>query len=103
MVSAYRGISGPAESSGHCRKLDYLAEIGLPIKVTEFDMNVRAMNISEADQAKEYAKVLRTCFSHPAIEGFLFWGFWDARHWCPELVCMISTSRPVLQQTPCTI
>jgi endo-1,4-beta-xylanase len=64
-------------------KLDYLAEIGLPIKVTEFDMNVRAMNISEADQAKEYAKVLRTCFSHPAIEGFLFWGFWDARHWCP--------------------
>lgn len=63
-------------------KLYYLAETGLPIKVTEFDMNVRAMNLSEEEQAKEYAKVLRTCFSHPAIEGFLFWGFWDARHWC---------------------
>ena len=24
---------------------------------------------------------LRTTFSHPAVKGILFWGFWDSRHW----------------------
>lgn len=23
-------------------------------------------------------------FSHPAIEGVLFWGFWDGKIWKPE-------------------
>ena len=27
--------------------------------------------------------MIRTAFSHPGVEGFLFWGFWDARHWRP--------------------
>ena len=61
--------------------LDTLASFGLSIKITEFDMDVDQNNISEAQQAKDYAWAMRTAFAHPAVDGFLFWGFWDSRHW----------------------
>lgn len=61
--------------------LDTLATLGLPIKVTEFDMEVGDRNISQAAQAKYYALMMRTAFAHPAVNGFMFWGFWDSRHW----------------------
>ncbi|ABG59368.1 endo-1,4-beta-xylanase [Cytophaga hutchinsonii] len=64
-------------------RLDYLAEMGLPIKITEFDMNQNTLNLTEAEQASEYSKMMRIAFSHPGVEGFLFWGFWDNRHWIP--------------------
>lgn len=64
-------------------KLYYMAETGLPIKITEFDLDVNGMNLSEQEMAIEYSKMMRTAFSHPAVEGFLFWGFWDGRHWRP--------------------
>jgi len=60
-----------------------MAETGLPIKITEFDLDVNGMNLSEQEMAIEYSKMMRTAFSHPAVEGFLFWGFWDGRHWRP--------------------
>ncbi len=63
------------------KRLDRLAEFGLPIKVTEFDINVGAVNMSEEKQAEYFGKFMRAAFSHPAVEEFLFWGFWDARHW----------------------
>lgn len=61
--------------------LDTLATFGLEIKVTEFDMSVGALNVTEEDQAKHYALAMRTCFAHPGVDGFLFWGFWDNRIW----------------------
>lgn len=53
-------------------RFDQLGQFGLPVKVTEFDMN--AASISQQAQAIETAKMMRLCFSHPAIEGFIFWG-----------------------------
>lgn len=76
-------FSGPIEPLDVAAKLYYLGELGLPVKVTEFDLDVQGLGLSEKRMAEEYAKILRTAFSHPAIEGFLFWGFWDARHWRP--------------------
>lgn len=64
-------------------RLDYLGEMGLPLKITEFDMNQTVLNMSEEQQASEYSKMMRIAFSHPDVEGFLFWGFWDSRHWIP--------------------
>lgn len=64
-------------------RLDYLGALGLPIKITEFDINVNAVTMTEEQQAAEYAKMMRIAFSHPNVEGFLFWGFWDSRHWIP--------------------
>jgi len=64
-------------------KLYYMGETGLPLKITEFDMDVRGLGLSDKEMAAEYAKIMRTAFSHPSVEGFYFWGFWDARHWRP--------------------
>lgn len=61
--------------------LDTLASLGLPIKVTEFDMQVGDYNLSEEAQAKYYSLMMRTAYAHPAVSGFIFWGFWDSRHW----------------------
>jgi endo-1,4-beta-xylanase len=76
-------FSGPIEPLDVAAKLYYMAEPGLPLKVTEFDLDVKGLGLSDKRMAEEYAKMLRTAFSHPAVEGFLFWGFWDARHWRP--------------------
>lgn len=67
-------------------RLDRLAELGLPIKVTEFDMGTydRGIAFSEEERADQYEMFLRTVFSHPAVHGILLWGFWDSRHWMPN-------------------
>lgn len=57
--------------------LNDMANLGLPLKITEFDMG----NQTEEKQAEEYGKMLKVAFSHPAMEGFYFWGMWDKRHW----------------------
>lgn len=65
-------------------RMDYLGDLGLPLKITEFDMNINSIGMTEEQQASEYAKMMRIAFSHPNMEGFLFWGFWDSRHWMPK-------------------
>lgn len=64
-------------------RLDKLAALGLPIKVTEFDVGdwQVGMNDTEEVQADKFEKFIRTAFSHPAINGIVLWGFWDNRHW----------------------
>jgi len=27
------------------------------------------------------ADFLTTCFSHPKVDGFIMWGFWEGAHW----------------------
>lgn len=58
-------------------RLDKVAEAGLKLWITEFtlydhDFNRKAANLE---------KVMTLFFSHPAVEGVLFWGFWDGRIW----------------------
>jgi len=64
-------------------RLDKLATLGLPIKVTELDFGsaARGLEISEEKQAEFYKTFVTSAFSHPAINGILLWGFWDNRHW----------------------
>jgi GH35 family endo-1,4-beta-xylanase len=56
-------------------KLDMVATLGLPIKITEFDMKIDEQNITEKNMASAYGTMMRTCFSHPAVAGFIWWGF----------------------------
>lgn len=66
-------------------KLDRLASLGLPIKVTEFD-NERmsgAAAFTPAQQALQFNRFVRLMYSHPAVEGIMFWGFWDRKQWLP--------------------
>jgi len=49
--------------------------------ITEFDIVTQ----NDEELAADYTRdILIACFSHPAYTGFLFWGFWEGRHWKPE-------------------
>jgi endo-1,4-beta-xylanase len=72
--------------------LDELARIGLPIRVTEFNMpgqrsaflrrrDLKLTAEQEQAKAKALTDYYRICFSHPAVEGILMWGFWEGANW----------------------
>lgn len=62
------------------RSLGRLSRFGLPIKVTEFDIN------SNDEQVKERGlfDLYTAAFEHPAVTGILMWGFWEGAHWLPD-------------------
>ena len=49
--------------------------------VTEFDIVANDDDALAADYLRDS---LIACFSHPAYDGFLLWGFWEGSHWLPE-------------------
>ena len=53
---------------------DFYNSFGLKAKITEFDMPDA---VSEELGAKYLSDFLTAVFSHPSINGFLFWSFWD--------------------------
>jgi endo-1,4-beta-xylanase len=72
--------------------LDELAKIGLPIRITEFNMpgqrsafmqqrNLKLTPQQEQTKAKNLTEYYRICFAHPAVEGILMWGFWEGANW----------------------
>ena len=67
----------PAEA---LQVFDRFARFGLPIVVTEFDVNTK----DEERQARFTRDFLTAAFSHPACTGFVFWGFWEGAHWRPD-------------------
>lgn len=90
-----QGHFGRAVSpTGMKTALDSLSTFGLPIRITEFDMDVGAYNLTEEVQAKYYSLAMRTAFAHPSVSGFLFWGFWDARHWRDEAGIFATNKAP---------
>lgn len=60
--------------------LDLLAEARLPLHITEFDINTPDESL-QADYMRDF---LIACYSHPAVTGFIMWGFWQPRHWKPD-------------------
>jgi len=60
--------------------LDRFAVYGLPIHVTEFDIDID----DEEIQAAYTRDFLTAVFSHPSVTGFMMWGFWEGRHWRPR-------------------
>lgn len=72
--------------------LDSLAQFGLPIRITEFnipgqrskyymDKSLPFSKEDELQKAKEIVDYYTICFAHPAVEGILMWGFWEGRNW----------------------
>ena len=49
--------------------------------ITEYDITTQGDERLAADYLRDS---LIACFSHPAYDGFLLWGFWESRHWIPE-------------------
>jgi GH35 family endo-1,4-beta-xylanase len=75
------GVQGHMEDGSRLdmvkERLDNVAGLGLPIKVTEFDMKIDQYGVNDQNMANYYAKMMRICFSHPAVEGFVWWGYCD--------------------------
>jgi endo-1,4-beta-xylanase len=99
-----KGVSlGGIGFMGHCRSDDLpeienvqktlteFSKFKLPMKITEFDVLFGQMNehyeLSEeesklqSDFTRDFMKI---CFSNPAVDGFIMWGFWEKAHWYPS-------------------
>jgi len=74
--------------------LDVLAQFGLPIRVTEFNLpgqrsrfhDDRSLILTpeeEAAKARDIVEYYRICFAHPSVSGILMWGFWEGANWIP--------------------
>ena len=57
--------------------LDEFQAYGLDISITEYD----AVGVNEALAADYMRDILIAVFSHPAVNSFIMWGFWDGAHW----------------------
>lgn len=55
----------------HRANLDVLAATGLPIYITEFDID----GPSDARQLKDYQRVFPVFWQHPDVKGITLWGF----------------------------
>jgi len=60
--------------------LDEFAQHGLPIHITEFDIDINDKS-AQADYTRDF---LTAVFSHPATAAFVMWGFWEEDHWRPN-------------------
>ena len=60
--------------------LDRFGKLGLPIAITEFDINMEDEQL-QADYTRDF---LTACFSHPSVSEIITWGFWEKRHWFPK-------------------
>lgn len=74
--------------------LDSLASTGLPIQITEFDINYS----NDATQLSEYRRVFPLFYSHPGVEGITLWG-WRVGLWQANAYLLNSngTERPALE------
>lgn len=80
------GLQGHHWSPDHRRTptqlletLDRFAELVPSIQIHEYD--TWGDGWTETMEAEYLYTVLKTVYSHPAVEGFLMWGFWDEIHW----------------------
>ncbi len=71
---------GVAPYSTLTSSLNRLARFGLPIRITEFDIDTA----DEAKKARGLEDFFRACFAHPSVTGIWQWGFWEGAHWRPR-------------------
>lgn len=62
-------------------KIDRFAQFGIPLRVTEFDVET---GTNEALQATYLNNYLTVIFSHPSIEAVTMWGFWAGAFHVPD-------------------
>lgn len=75
-IQAHFG-STPVNPMDFYDQLTHFAQYVDSIAITEFDMNTPREEL----QGKFTRDLLIACFSHPAVDSFIMWGFWDGAHW----------------------
>jgi GH35 family endo-1,4-beta-xylanase len=62
-------------------RIERFADKGVPLRTTEFDIDVGTDEAWQAQLMHDYMTVM---FSHPAMEAITMWGFWQDTHWRPN-------------------
>lgn len=57
---------------------EFYERYGKKLAVTEYDISDL---VDPEVQGQYMADILTMTFSHPAMEAFIMWGFWDGNHW----------------------
>jgi GH35 family endo-1,4-beta-xylanase len=57
--------------------MDETARFGKRIEITEFDVSVKDDKV-HGEYSRDF---VIAAFSHPAVDAFLMWGFWEGQHW----------------------
>lgn len=57
--------------------MDEWAAFGLPLEITEFDLGCPDDAV-HADYVRDF---MIAAFSHPKMQAFIMWGFWEGSHW----------------------
>ncbi len=70
----------PASPIAVLAALNRFSRFGLPIQITEFDIDTADTELQVA-YTRDF---LTAVFSHPSVTGVLTWGFWEGRHWKPR-------------------
>jgi len=76
------------------RNLDTLAQTGLPIYISEYDLNIA----NDQSQLSVYQSQFPVFWEHPAVKGVTLWGFRQGTMWRTDayLVRTDGTERPAL-------
>ncbi|WP_282939955.1 endo-1,4-beta-xylanase [Paenibacillus sp. RC67] len=67
----------PGSMNRYLSMFDKYATYADNLEITEFDHATADENL-QADFMRDY---MTAAFSHPAMKGFLIWGFWDSANW----------------------
>ncbi|MGN6827019.1 endo-1,4-beta-xylanase [Paucibacter sp. M5-1] len=62
------------------KDLDLFRPTGLPVQITEFDINTSDEQL-QADYTRDF---LIAIYSHPVVNGYIQWGFYEGHHWKPK-------------------
>ncbi|MGF1452818.1 MAG: endo-1,4-beta-xylanase [Opitutales bacterium] len=63
-------------------QMNEYADLGLSISITEFDTLWGGWGDDKLEAQGDWLEtMLVIAYSHPAVENFLIWGFWDGQHW----------------------
>lgn len=72
--------ANPSPPANVLAVLDRYATLGLPVRITEFDVNTDDEQL-QADYTRDFLIAL---YSHATVVGFQTWGFWENAHWIPK-------------------
>ena len=72
--------ANPSPPANVIAVLDRYAALGLPVRITEFDVNTDDEQL-QADYTRDFLIAL---YSHATVVGFQTWGFWETAHWIPK-------------------
>jgi len=57
--------------------LDDMGKLGPRLEITEYDLGVHDDKVN----GQHMRDFLTATFSHPKVDGFIMWGFWEGAHW----------------------